>query len=106
MSHKTAILSSSNHHFISTIFVCPRLKKKASVKCSGRFIITEIANASDAVDTNEKTENRITKTPQKRAKKTKNRITKLNTETHELKVFPLKILLVLCERNLSPGGLL
>ena len=42
----------------------------------------------------------------KRAKKTKNRITKLNTETHELKVFPLKILLVLCERNLSPGGLL
>ena len=44
------------------------------------------------------------KNSKKRAKKTKNRKTKLNTETHELKVFPLKILLVLCERNLSPGG--
>lgn len=84
----------------------PEIEKKASVKCSGRFIITEIANASDAVDTNEKTENRITKTQKKEQKKTKNRITKLNTETHELKVFPLKILLVLCERNLSPWGLL
>ena len=105
MSHKTAILSFSNHHFIITIiFIClPEIEKKASVKCSGRFIITEIANASDAVDTNEKTENNH-KNSKKRAKKTKNRITKLNTETHELKVFPLKILLVLCERNLSPGG--
>lgn len=73
MSHKTAILSFSNHHFIITIiFIClPEIEKKASVKCSGRFIITEIANASDAVDTNEKTENRITKTQKKEQKKLK-----------------------------------
>ena len=60
MSHKTAIL------------IClPEIEKKASVKCSGRFIITEIANASDAVDRNEKTENRITKKKKKKKKKLK-----------------------------------
>lgn len=72
MSHKTAILSSSNHHFIITYYIClPEIEKKATVKCSGRFIITEIANASDAVDTNEKTENRITKTQKREQKKLK-----------------------------------
>ena len=54
------------------------------------------------------TQTRKQKTESQKLKKKskKNRITKLNTETHELKVFALKILLVLCERNLSPGGLL
>ena len=64
------------HIYFKAQFLCfvpyqDNFEKKASVKCSGRFIITEIANASDAVDTNEKTENRITKTQKREQKKLK-----------------------------------
>ena len=54
------------------------------------------------LDTNEKRKQNH-KTSKKKPKKNKNRIAEPTTPKH-IMVFPLKIILMLCERSLNPRG--